>query len=160
MVNRRAHRRTKVLRTVVIEPLATARRSRWVFGADNTGPAAGKMVDVGCGGMSAELSLKLEVGTSCDVRIEGTSGKVQRTRGTVRNVRGGNGIKTLGIAFTEHHTPEMIRKIEEAFRGWEKREVPVSVMPEVNYEFRQTVNFVQKDDVNQTNICPSVLEPR
>ena len=101
MVNRRAHRRTKVLRTVVIEPLATARRSRWVFGADNTGPAAGKMVDVGCGGMSAELSLKLEVGTSCDVRIEGTSGKVQRTRGTVRNVRGGNGIKTLGIAFTE-----------------------------------------------------------
>lgn len=52
----------------------------------------------------------------------------------------------------DFHTPDMIRKIEEAFRGWESREVPALVMPEVNYEFRQTVNFVQKDDVNQTNI--------
>ena len=101
MLNRRTYRRTKILRSVVIEPAATARRSRWVFGADHAGPVAGKMVDLGCGGMSAELPLKLDVGTSCHVRIEGTSGKVQRARGTVRNVRGDNGTRTLGIAFTE-----------------------------------------------------------
>lgn len=101
MLNRRSYRRTKVQRSVVIEPLETGRRSRWLFSTDNPGPAAGRMMDIGCGGMSGEFSRKIDVGTCCDVRIEGTSGKVQRTRGTVRSVRGDNGVKTLGIAFTE-----------------------------------------------------------
>lgn len=99
--NRRSYRRTKVQRNVVIEPLETGRRSRWLFGADKPGPVAGRMMDIGCGGMGGEFPLKLDVGTCCDVRIEGTSGKVQRARGTVRNARGDNGIKILGIAFTE-----------------------------------------------------------
>ena len=46
----------------------------------------------------------------------------------------------------------MIQKIEEAFAGWEKREIEASPPPEVNYEFQKTVNLVQRDDVNQTNI--------
>ncbi len=52
----------------------------------------------------------------------------------------------------DFHTPEMIQKIEEAFAGWEKREIEASPPPEVNYEFQKTVNLIQRDDVNQTNI--------
>ena len=52
----------------------------------------------------------------------------------------------------DFQTPDMIQKIEGAFAGWEKRELQVSLPPEVNYEFRKTVNLIQKDDVNQTNI--------
>ena len=47
---------------------------------------------------------------------------------------------------------DMIQKIEESFQGWEQREMQASFPPKVNYEFRKTVNFIQKDDVNQTNI--------
>ncbi len=102
MVNRRAYRRTKVQRNVVIEPVETGRRWKWLFGAGKPqAPAAGRMIDLGCGGASTELPHELEVGTCCDLRIEGTNGKVQRARGTVRSVRGNNGIKTLGIAFSE-----------------------------------------------------------
>jgi len=52
----------------------------------------------------------------------------------------------------DFQTPDMIQKIEGAFAGWEKRELQVSLPPKVNYEFRKTVNLIQKDDVNQTNI--------
>jgi len=52
----------------------------------------------------------------------------------------------------DFQTADMIQKIEEAFEGWEKREVQVSLPPKVHYEFRKTVNIIQKDDVNQTNI--------
>ncbi len=101
-MNRRAYRRTKVQRNVVIEPVETGRRWRWVFGAGKPpAPTTGRMIDLSCGGMGTALGLELEVGTSCDVRIEGTSGKFQRARGTVCNVRSNDGIKTLGIAFSE-----------------------------------------------------------
>ena len=49
-------------------------------------------------------------------------------------------------------TSQMVRKIEQAFQGWQKREVELPPVPEVNYEFLQTVNLVQKDDVNQSSI--------
>jgi len=103
MLNRRDHRRTRVRRNVEIEPLETGRRSRWRLGPGKPqGPTAGKMLDLGCGGMCAEFPIKLPVGTPCDVRIAGIEGEeVQRTRGTVRSVRGNNGAKTIGIAFTE-----------------------------------------------------------
>ena len=102
MLNRRLHRRTKVQRRVEIEPLQTGRRSRWIFGPLKTPlPAEGSVVDIGCGGMCGAFPRTLEVGTACDLRIEGTEGKMQRTRGTVRNVRVDSGTKMLGIAFNE-----------------------------------------------------------
>ena len=52
----------------------------------------------------------------------------------------------------DFQTSDMIQKIEEAFQGWEQREIQASLPPKVNYEFRKTVNFIQRDDVNQTNI--------
>jgi CheY-like chemotaxis protein len=102
MLNRRIYRRTRVQRTVEIEPARTARRSRWSlpFKASE-GRAAGELVDIGCGGLCAAVDAALELGTPCSVHIFGAEGRVQRTRGTVRNVRGDNGLKLVGIAFHE-----------------------------------------------------------
>ncbi|MDA2932924.1 insulinase family protein [Acidobacteria bacterium AH-259-D05] len=49
-------------------------------------------------------------------------------------------------------TSQMVRKIEQVFQAWEMRDVELPSVPEVNYQFRQTVNLIQKEDVNQTNI--------
>ncbi|HUU16868.1 MAG TPA: pitrilysin family protein [Sedimentisphaerales bacterium] len=49
-------------------------------------------------------------------------------------------------------TNEIMKKIEGAFEGWEKTDIPLPNVPEVQYEFRPTVNVVRKDDVNQSNI--------
>ena len=47
---------------------------------------------------------------------------------------------------------QMIRKIEKAFEGWKKVDVQLPEVPQVKYEFPQTVNVIRKDDVNQSNI--------
>lgn len=52
----------------------------------------------------------------------------------------------------DFETKEMIKKIEKAFKGWEKADVELPKVPEVKYEFRPTVNLVRKDDINQSNI--------
>jgi zinc protease len=49
-------------------------------------------------------------------------------------------------------TDDIIKKIEKAFEGWEKTDVQLPAVPEVQYEFRPTVNVIRKDDVNQSNI--------
>jgi zinc protease len=49
-------------------------------------------------------------------------------------------------------TKQMIEKIEKAFEGWQKVDLDLPGMPQVQYEFRKTVNVVRKDDVNQSNI--------
>jgi predicted Zn-dependent peptidase len=57
----------------------------------------------------------------------------------------------LGIC-GDFDTQEMIEKIQEAFKGWEKSDMELPPVPQVKYEFRQTVSVIRKDDVNQTNI--------
>ena len=49
-------------------------------------------------------------------------------------------------------TNEMIKKIEETLKGWEKADIQLPTVPEVQYEFQPTVNVIRKDDVNQSNI--------
>ncbi len=49
-------------------------------------------------------------------------------------------------------TNEMIKKIEGAFADWEKSDIQLPNVPEVQYEFQQTANVIRKDDVNQSNI--------
>lgn len=46
----------------------------------------------------------------------------------------------------------MIEKIEQAFKDWEKADVELPEVPEVQYEFRPTVSVIRKDDINQANI--------
>jgi predicted Zn-dependent peptidase len=63
----------------------------------------------------------------------------------------------------DFNTKEMVKKIEEAFKGWElvsaerravagKADVDKLAVPQVQYEFRPTVNVIHKDDINQANI--------
>jgi zinc protease len=49
-------------------------------------------------------------------------------------------------------TDRMIKKIEHAFAAWEKADTKIPAVPEVQYEFRPTVNLVGKDDINQACI--------
>ncbi|MGB2863284.1 MAG: pitrilysin family protein [Sedimentisphaerales bacterium] len=49
-------------------------------------------------------------------------------------------------------TKEMVKKIEQAFEGWQKVDLQLPGVPKVTYEFRKTVNVIRKDDVNQSNI--------
>ena len=57
----------------------------------------------------------------------------------------------LGI-WGDFDTARMIKKIENAFEGWEKVDIELPKVPPVKYQFRQTANVIQKDDVNQSNI--------
>jgi predicted Zn-dependent peptidase len=57
----------------------------------------------------------------------------------------------LGV-WGDFETREMIKKIEKAFEEWEKVDVRLLSVPEVQYEFRSTANVIRKDDVNQSNI--------
>jgi zinc protease len=49
-------------------------------------------------------------------------------------------------------TEQMIKKIENAFKDWKKGNVVLPPLPDVNYQYRQTVNLIRKDDINQSNI--------
>jgi predicted Zn-dependent peptidase len=57
----------------------------------------------------------------------------------------------LGI-WGDFDTDEIIKKIENAFEGWEKVDMYFPRVPLVKYEFPQTVNVINKEDVNQSNI--------
>jgi len=57
----------------------------------------------------------------------------------------------LGV-WGDFDTEQMIKKIEKAFEGWEKADIELPKIPQVKYEFPQTVNVIHKDDVNQSNI--------
>lgn len=57
----------------------------------------------------------------------------------------------LGV-LGDFDTKQMIQKIEKAFEKWEKADIRFPQVPEVQYEFRPTVNVVRKDDINQSNI--------
>lgn len=55
-------------------------------------------------------------------------------------------------AWGDFNTQELKAKLEEAFKGWERSEVSVPPIPRVQYQFGQRIYFIQKDDVNQTNV--------
>jgi predicted Zn-dependent peptidase len=44
---------------------------------------------------------------------------------------------------------QMIAKIKEVFKDWQRTDVKLPPVPEVKYEFRPTVNAIRKDDMNQ-----------
>ncbi len=49
-------------------------------------------------------------------------------------------------------TKDIVKKIESAFEKWEKKDLHIPPIPEVNYQFRYTVNYIEKTDLNQSNI--------
>ena len=49
-------------------------------------------------------------------------------------------------------TKNIVKKLEEAFAGWKAKKLDIPPMPEVSYKFEYTVNFIDKPDVDQSNI--------
>ena len=49
-------------------------------------------------------------------------------------------------------TSPLVRKIEKAFKGWEKADIDFPDVPQVQYDFKPTANVVRKEDINQSNI--------
>ena len=52
----------------------------------------------------------------------------------------------------DFETQPMVKKIEQAFKGWQIVDTEPAPVPQVKYEFRPTVNVIQKDDINQSCI--------
>ena len=52
----------------------------------------------------------------------------------------------------DFETGRMVKRIEEAFGRWEKVDTEPGAAPQVQYDFRSTVNLVRKEDINQSNI--------
>ncbi len=55
-------------------------------------------------------------------------------------------------AYGDFDTNQMVKKIEQAFKDWQKTNVHLATTPKVEYEFRQTINVVEKDDIHQAYI--------
>ncbi len=49
-------------------------------------------------------------------------------------------------------TPEMVKKIENAFKDWKKSDFTPGPVPQINYEYKSTVNVVRKEDTKQSTI--------
>jgi zinc protease len=49
-------------------------------------------------------------------------------------------------------TPDMVEKIKTAFADWSASTEPVAPPPPVSYDYPQTVNLINKNDVNQSHI--------
>lgn len=47
---------------------------------------------------------------------------------------------------------QMVRKIEAALGDWPAAKLKLPMLPEAKYEYKPTVNYIEKKDVNQSNI--------
>lgn len=52
----------------------------------------------------------------------------------------------------DFQTKEIIEKIKKAFEGWDKIDLNLPEEPEVDYDYRKTLNLIRKQDINQSNI--------
>lgn len=52
----------------------------------------------------------------------------------------------------DFNSKEMLKKIESAFKDWNKGQFQRPTPPAVDYKFDYSVNFIRKEDVNQSNI--------
>jgi zinc protease len=59
---------------------------------------------------------------------------------------------TLLAIWGDFNSKEMIAKLKTALAGWKKGKVSAEPWPKVTYDYKYTVNFVEKSDVNQSNI--------
>lgn len=52
----------------------------------------------------------------------------------------------------DFNTDEMIKKIDNAFKTWQKSDLQIPPLPAVTYQYKFTVNEVTKNDLNQSAI--------
>ncbi|HET6267534.1 MAG TPA: pitrilysin family protein, partial [Acidobacteriota bacterium] len=57
----------------------------------------------------------------------------------------------LGV-WGDFNTKDMLKKIDATFKSWKKGEFKRPQPPPVDYKFDSSVNFVRKDDVNQSSV--------
>ncbi len=55
-------------------------------------------------------------------------------------------------AWGDFNAKDMQKKLEAAFREWPAVQTTYPEEPKVDYQYKYTVNFIQKSDVNQSNI--------
>ena len=59
---------------------------------------------------------------------------------------------TMLAVWGDFETKQMMAKIREAFQDWQRAEVDLAPVPQVQYEFRPTVNAIVKADMSQSCI--------
>ena len=59
---------------------------------------------------------------------------------------------TIMAVWGDFKSSEMTAKIKKALGEWEAAEIRAPSLPEVDYNYKYTVNFINKPDVNQSNI--------
>lgn len=59
---------------------------------------------------------------------------------------------TMLAIWGDFDASKMSQKIEQIFQDWKTQDVPSIPIPEVHYEFRQTINVIPMEGVNQTHI--------
>ena len=57
----------------------------------------------------------------------------------------------LGV-WGDFDTDEMVKKISDVFGGWEKAGFKRPELPGVDYTFDSSVNYIKKDDINQSTV--------
>ncbi|MDP4173426.1 MAG: pitrilysin family protein [Bacteroidota bacterium] len=59
---------------------------------------------------------------------------------------------TILAAWGDFDVKELKKKLEDAFSAWPEEKIDFPAKPQVNYQHKYTVNFIQKNDVNQSHI--------
>ncbi len=59
---------------------------------------------------------------------------------------------TMFGVWGDFDTDDMVKKISEAFAGWEKTGFKRPDLPGIDYTFDRSVHFVRKDDINQSTV--------
>ena len=59
---------------------------------------------------------------------------------------------TMFGVWGDFDTDEMVKKISDVFGGWEKTGFVRPELPGVDYAFDSSVNFIRKDDINQSTV--------
>lgn len=52
----------------------------------------------------------------------------------------------------DFNSAEMVSRVKKTLGTWKKAKVEIPPLPKVEYEYKYTVNFINKPDVNQSNI--------
>ncbi|MBE0460111.1 MAG: insulinase family protein [Candidatus Aminicenantes bacterium] len=59
---------------------------------------------------------------------------------------------TIMAVWGDFNSKEMATKLEKTLGAWKGKDVMLPPIPEVKYDYKYTVNFIDKPDVNQSNI--------
>ena len=59
---------------------------------------------------------------------------------------------TMFGVWGDFDTDEMVKKISDVFGGWKKAGFERPELPDVDYAFDSSVNYIEKDDINQSTV--------